>query len=135
MNKIFGYIYYKYARFYKRYEGKDYYMTPIVLLSLCQTFNFFTLLPLLVKFNMNNWIYCIIYAFLFILNVFYFLTSCKREQYERKWSKENKRQKRLGSIWAILYIIISFVGYLGTMQFYGKYTRWEWAVDWIWRWW
>ena len=130
----FGYLYYKFSRPYKRVEGQDYYVTPILLLSMCQTFNITSLLPFIIRFNVNNWILCAIVAFFALINFIYFLSRGKREQYERLWSKEKGAEKRWGSVVAIAYIVFSFTTYLACMSYDLHYTGWEWDPNWRWRW-
>ena len=131
---VFGYLYYKFSRPYKKVEGQDYYVTPILLLSMCQTFNITSLLPFIIRFNMNNWILCAIVAFFVLINFIYFLSRSKREQYERLWSKEKSAKKRWGSVAAIAYIVFSLAANFASIPYYLGYTDWEWDPNWSWRW-
>ena len=130
----FGYLYYKFSRPYKRVEGQDYYIGPIFLLSMCQAFNILSLLPFIIRFNVNNWIICTIIGFFVLLNFIYFLSRSKREQYERRWRKEKGAKKRWGTIAAIVYIVFSLVVYFVSFFHYPDYTDWEWDPNWSWRW-
>ncbi len=131
---VFGYLYYKFSRPYKKVEGQDYYVTPILLLSMCQGCNIMSLLPFIIRFNVNNWILCGIVAFFVLMNFIYFLSRGKREQYEHLWSKEKGAKKRWGSVAAIAYIVFSYTTYLACMSYDLHYTGWEWDPNWSWRW-
>ena len=131
---VFGYAYYKFTRRYKKVEGQYYYMTPILLLSICQAFNIMSLLPFIIRFYMNNWIVIAIEMFFILINANYFLSKRKREQYEGRWSKEKGVQKRWGRVAADAYVVFSFVTYFASMPYYLGYTGWEWDLNWRWSW-
>ena len=131
---VFGYAYYKFSRPYKRLEGQDYYMTPIVLLSMCQAFNIMSLLPFIIKVYINNWIIFIIFGIFLLFNANYFLSKSKREQYEHQWSKEKGAKKRWGTVAVITYIVFSLVTYFASYFRYLGYTGWEWDLNWRWSW-
>lgn len=130
----FGYLYYKFSRPYKKAGQQYYHIGPIVLLSLCQTFNITSLLPFIIRFYINNGILCIIMGFFVLVNANYFLSKSKREQYERQWRKEKGAKKRWGTVAAIAYIVFSFVAYLVSFFYYLGYTEWEWNLNWNWNW-
>ena len=133
--QLFGFFYYKFSRLYKKWEGDDYYQTPILLLSMCQTFNVLALIPLLLKMNACNWIYCILFSFFLLINANIFLNRNKRNMYEQKWIKQTKIKKNLGSVLAITYIATSYIAFWLTMQYYPKYVGWDWNLNCSWRWW
>ena len=131
---VFGYAYYKFSRPYKRLEGQYYYIAPIMLLSMCQAFNVISLLPFVIRFHMNNWIISAIGAFFILMNANYFLSKRKREQYERRWSKEKGAQKRWGTVAANAYVVFSLVTCFASYFRYLGYTGWEWDLNWRWSW-
>ena len=133
--QIFGYFYYKFSRPYRKWEGNYYYQMPIILLSMCQTFNVLALIPLLFKVNSCNWTYCIFFSFFLLFNLNIFLNSNKRERYEQKWIKQSKIKRVFGSFLAIAYIIFSFITLWLTMQFYLDDIGWDWNLNCSWRWW
>lgn len=133
---VFGYFYYKFSRSYKKAGEEDYYWTSVLILSLCQTFNAMSLLLFAVRININNWIFCAIGAFTMVINFTCFLPKRKREQYERRWITEKGAKKMIGTIAAISYIVISFVGYMASLFCFMegmKYTAWVWDLNWSWR--
>ena len=83
---------------------------------------------------MNNWIINAIGLFFILINANYFLSKSKREQYERRWSKEKGTKKRWGTVAAIAYIVFSLVAYVATAFHYPDYTGWDWNLNWSWRW-
>ena len=83
---------------------------------------------------MNNWIISAIGVFFILINFIYFLSRDKREQYERRWSKEKDAKKKWGTVAAIAYIVFSFVAYFASMPYSPGYTGWEWNPNWSWSW-
>ena len=71
---------------------------------------------------MNNWIFIIVGAFFILMNANYFLSKRKREQYERRWSKEKGAQKRWGRVAADAYVVFSFVTYFVSIPYGLGYT-------------
>lgn len=134
IENVFGYLYYKYSRPYKKHEGRYYYITPIILLSMCQTFNVLSILPFIIKCNMNNWIYYIVGMIFLLSNTNYFLSKNKRTKYELRWGKEKYAKKRLGTAIAIAYVTVSFILFFWTMQYYLEYTGWEQNLNCSWAW-
>ena len=133
--QIFGYFYYKFSRPYKKWEEDDYYQMPIILLSICQSANILALLPFIFKMNASNWLYCILFPFFLLANAKIFLNSDKRVIYEEKWFQQTRLKKNFGTVFAISYIILSFIAVGVTLQYYIKYVGWDWNLNCSWRWW
>ena len=131
---VFGYAYYKFTRRYKRSGDQHYYIAPIVILSMCQACNIISLLPFIIRIYINNWIVIAIEMLFILINANYFLSKRKREQYERRWSKEKGTKKRWGTVAANAYVVFSLVTCFASYFRYLGYTGWEWDLNWRWSW-
>lgn len=122
------YLYYKLWQTFKRIPTNDMPATnAMIFISMCHFVNIFIIHLILslnsfvsMKFNSNNEIYTfvgIIYSSLTLLD--YLFLYRNREKIYEKYKDESKKQKLIGNILLILYIVGSFalVFYFGP-----KYT-------------
>ena len=97
-------------------------------LSLCQTANILTLIPLFVSIKLNNWLIIVLILSFITFNGFYSFSSKRVARFENKWKNETKTRKYIGGGVVILYIVASAVLYCCSFGYYEEYTNWKWDI-------
>lgn len=123
---VFDYIYYKLSLLYLKLGEKDANIPAIVVLSLCQTLNVLTLIPLFLRIRLNNWLILIIYLLICAFNSFYSFSEKRVVDFEKRWKEEPKMLRYVRGGGILLYVIGSFVLYLICLKYYEEYSNWRW---------
>ncbi|AXP80839.1 hypothetical protein CJ739_1753 [Mariniflexile rhizosphaerae] len=125
---FFDYVYYRSYSLYKNILGDS---TPMLyalcVVSLMQQFNVFTMLYfayVYLDLNMNINKYVLYASFLvFIIPNYLRYSKFSYEQMDEKWRNVSKNKKIRGTIFMVLYIILSTIAIITTAIILGKVKR------------